>query len=942
MKNLRLYYLWRIGVALLMFQNFAFGEPFKPGSITLTTGKLLPIGSLGLIMQDDGNLVLYPLEKGKPVLPAFWASNTVGLCKGCLASYQDDGNLVVYNMNYVNPKTKKIAPKPIFASNTMGSAGVTFSSTAPFVTFSDPLGNQFSTQGGTNRATAKVPKLIQFLPGSLDLPMGKSISAQAMKLIMQDDSNLVLYPTANGIPNGPAIWASNTVGACRHCEAKYETDGNLYIYNSDTNQRVYASDTTGSSPLTLSNKSGVAFTNIAPADITTCPTPRKVVDSNPRTESYTSPLGTHTISIAEPNLTASSTVVSLAPCNLGKQSTCDYDNVFKALQNASGGLQIDFSGGDYYFNPHANHGAAALANIPIIGTNLEKMLTDVLLEGPDASMGTQANFHFGVDENGNNVNGIAIRLAQRIEVKNITIDFMQTTAIPGTIKASSDPRNPFRFYVAGSGSSYVSDTTHPPAINNFYEFNFQTRNYAGVIGDQAYWNTSHVQPVFNPNFSSSGPDANQYFYVMPPFPVPGFGLSHDGKDVIAVARDTAHGAAVYVTGEASDVSLENVWVYSAPGMGFVFANAGQNFRLTGCKVVRRPDIAGEMPRFISTVADATHFRNTLGSILIENSEFANQGDDGLNLVGAMISSSYSSGQVSSGPMPWPYNPTALTTSFASQLYDPSNFAGLLSPMPQATYVRPTEPNPGSYAFSLHSIPDLSEGSYIFNAPNLSSPNFVVTNSCYHDSVGRGMLIQTQHGRITNNTVSGTFNSGMLVQSDLVQWNEGPGGGDLLIDSNRIFNTDRSAVDVDEWGHVLGYLSGRLSASVMFMGTLPSGYYPTASPNHDISFQNNTIVGSAGAGLLVSSTNNISVQNNSFRNTNTGSYLADYGQNYCQTPAPLKKFNPFDPACPGLMAAPSNAYVLVNQATKVSACGNNYLAGPHESAKVFIGTQNCSQ
>ena len=59
-----------------------------------------------LIMQDDGNLVLYRLSDHK----ALWASNTAGKAVS-KAIMQQDGNFVIYGF-----------PGAIWASNTAGQA----------------------------------------------------------------------------------------------------------------------------------------------------------------------------------------------------------------------------------------------------------------------------------------------------------------------------------------------------------------------------------------------------------------------------------------------------------------------------------------------------------------------------------------------------------------------------------------------------------------------------------------------------------------------------------------------------------------------------------------------------------------------------------------------------------------------------------------------------
>ncbi|MFD8418275.1 protein kinase [Streptomyces sp. NPDC059466] len=75
---------------------------------TFEVGKVLRTVRSKLIMQTDGNLVLYD-ESGK----ARWASRTQG--PGNTAVFQQDGNLVVYSAQ----------AKPVWASNTQGGAGAT-------------------------------------------------------------------------------------------------------------------------------------------------------------------------------------------------------------------------------------------------------------------------------------------------------------------------------------------------------------------------------------------------------------------------------------------------------------------------------------------------------------------------------------------------------------------------------------------------------------------------------------------------------------------------------------------------------------------------------------------------------------------------------------------------------------------------------------------------
>jgi polygalacturonase len=74
---------------------------------------------------------------------------------------------------------------------------------------------------------------------------------------------------------------------------------------------------------------------------------------------------------------------------------------------------------------------------------------------------------------------------------------------------------------------------------------------------------------------------------------------------------------------AQDFALENVTVHSAPCVAFFFDRGGR-VRISNCTVYRSDG------KWICSAADAVHFNASPGDVLIENSRFAFQGDDGMN------------------------------------------------------------------------------------------------------------------------------------------------------------------------------------------------------------------------------------------------------------------------------------------------------------------------
>ncbi|MFR9546559.1 MAG: right-handed parallel beta-helix repeat-containing protein, partial [Rikenellaceae bacterium] len=83
--------------------------------------------------------------------------------------------------------------------------------------------------------------------------------------------------------------------------------------------------------------------------------------------------------------------------------------------------------------------------------------------------------------------------------------------------------------------------------------------------------------------------------------------------------------------ECGNIILEGVTIHHALGMGFLFERS-EDIIIRECKVC----LEEGSQRVISSTADATHFANCRGDILIENSLFENMLDDGTNVHGTYV------------------------------------------------------------------------------------------------------------------------------------------------------------------------------------------------------------------------------------------------------------------------------------------------------------------
>jgi hypothetical protein len=95
-----------------------------------------------LVMQDDGNLVIYSVGG---VRTPVWSSNTVGQV-GAKATFQSDGNFVVYARD---------GKQALWATNTAGNAGASACLTDDGkLTIGDPAGAQPVWESGSLAARA--------------------------------------------------------------------------------------------------------------------------------------------------------------------------------------------------------------------------------------------------------------------------------------------------------------------------------------------------------------------------------------------------------------------------------------------------------------------------------------------------------------------------------------------------------------------------------------------------------------------------------------------------------------------------------------------------------------------------------------------------------------------------------------------------------------------
>jgi hypothetical protein len=161
--------------------------------VSYNVSNIPPVAGAYLVMQTDGNLVLYPPNRGS----AIWSSNTGGN-PGAIAQLGSNGQLAVYNSN-----------GQLIWSEFQGL----------YPAGTSQAGAQFNDRGAMlcTGGTLQPGQLLSGLPGNYN--------SYFPQLVMQTDCNLVQYD------NGQAQWSSGTNGKGSGCYAYQENNGCLVVRN---------------------------------------------------------------------------------------------------------------------------------------------------------------------------------------------------------------------------------------------------------------------------------------------------------------------------------------------------------------------------------------------------------------------------------------------------------------------------------------------------------------------------------------------------------------------------------------------------------------------------------------------------------------------------------------------------------------------------------------
>ncbi|QHI39251.1 Alpha-1,3-galactosidase B [Kordia antarctica] len=216
---------------------------------------------------------------------------------------------------------------------------------------------------------------------------------------------------------------------------------------------------------------------------------------------------------------------------------------------------------------------------------------------------------------------------QQITVKNITIDWDIPFSFQADVMAVNTEENFIDIKPYSKGFSWKLTKGHIefPNINKFkFQHLGSTLSHNKVTKAVAYgaWDN-----LLKPSLVKELPNGNLRMYVhkMKHFPKVGSVLQSKGD------KQNSRYAPAFLTRNSKNIIFDSVIIHHALGMGFLFERS-EDIKIINSGVYIRKG----SDRVMSIAADATHFANCKGDILIENCRLEGMYDDGTNVHGTYV------------------------------------------------------------------------------------------------------------------------------------------------------------------------------------------------------------------------------------------------------------------------------------------------------------------
>lgn len=431
----------------------------------------------------------------------------------------------------------------------------------------------------------------------------------------------------------------------------------------------------------------------------------------------------------------------------------------------------------------------------------------------------------------------------KIEVNNLIIDWDIPFSFQGDVLAVNEEEHYYDLkpYTEGFSWELKKGRIEFPGINYF---NFTalgstlSHNKETKAVDYGAWDMS-----LNLNYVEKLPSGNLRFHDknMKHFPRVGSVLQSKGDKL------NNRYAPAFLVRNSKNITFNNVVIHHALGMGFLFERSEDiNILNSGIYIREGSD------RVISIIADATHFANCKGDILIENCRLEGMYDDGTNVHGTYVE------------VDKVLDNNTVRVRLGHDQQKGFEFAGIgdeiwfiKQPNPQrretnsVTNVKVINDDYIELTFTSKIPADLKEGDILEN--KTWNPTFTMRGNTIRDHRARNIIIKTPKKIIIEDNDLSSMMSSIMLRGETFYWYESGNVEDVLIRNNRFIHCAYGGME-----HAILKVSPRLGKT----------FDDSILYDRNIVFENNTIETFDNRIIWADRVDGLIIRNNTIKQTFT--------------------------------------------------------------------------
>ncbi|UZO82212.1 right-handed parallel beta-helix repeat-containing protein [Aquimarina sp. ERC-38] len=383
---------------------------------------------------------------------------------------------------------------------------------------------------------------------------------------------------------------------------------------------------------------------------------------------------------------------------------------------------------------------------------------------------------------------------KKITIKNLTIDWDIPLIFQAEVTAVNEQAGYFDAIPFKDGYNwlYKNDKISFPDIN---DFSFKSFGHAHCFDKETkatahgawglHLNSTKIEKLDGGVF--------RFYEKLKHYPPVGCILAAKGE------KELNRYAPAFQTQNSANILIDQVIIHHALGMGFLFERT-ENIKITNSGVYTRDG----SDRYISSTADATHFANCKGDILIENCRIEGMLDDGTNVHGTYVTVNKIIDEY--------------TVRVAFQHFEQMGFefAGvgdeiwfIKKPSPDRAEVNTvTKVNMVNEKYTTLKFKDklptsLKTGDVLEN--KTWNPSFTMRGCRISKHRARNMMLKTPYKILIENNYLSSEMSSIMLRGEMVNWYESGAVEDLIIRNNHFENCAHGGAE-----HAVFYISPKFN------------------------------------------------------------------------------------------------------------------------------------